>query len=394
MMNFDEALALVVDNARPLGGEGVPLSALHGRMLCAPIVARVASPPADVSAMDGYAVRDADLAETQTFRLIGVSYPGNGFAGGVGRGEAVRIFTGAPVPDGADRVLVQEIVTPDGDEVRVTGTWSKGRHIRLKGSDFNVGDGLLPAGCIVTARHMVAAAGADIAQAQVWRRPFLSIIGTGDELVEPGSAAEMPGHIPDSLSLAIAAFAEEWGAEAVGRYRCGDEPEKLRHIAAQALDEADIIVITGGASVGEKDFSKGAFAALGAELLFSKVAIKPGKPVWLARVGEKLVIGLPGNPTSALVTARLFLAPLLHGLAGGEAEDALIWEELPLGDDLPACGDRESFIRGRLEDGKVVPLGNQDSGSQHALTQADLLIRRQADAPALLAGQTVPVLDF
>ncbi|MPT49358.1 MAG: molybdopterin molybdotransferase MoeA [Sphingobium sp.] len=394
MLNYEEALALVVDLAKPLGAEDVSLSSANRRVLAAPLISRVSSPPADVSAMDGYAVRDADLAETRSFRLIGVSYPGTGFAGSVGQGEAVRIFTGAPIPDGADRVLVQEIITRDGDDVQVTGEWGKARHIRLMGNDFKAGDEILPAGCPLNARSIVAAAGADRAVLSVWRQPRVAIIGTGDELVEPGSAAETAGHIPDSLSYAIAAFAEEQGAVPVSRQRCGDNPEMMKAMAAQALAQADVVVITGGASVGEKDFSKGAFAALGAEMIFSKVAIKPGKPVWLARVGDRLVLGLPGNPTSALVTARLFLAPLLAGLGGRDPNGVTLWRSVPAAQSLPAGGDRETFVRAILADGKVSALRNQDSGAQQALAQAGVLIRMAVDAPPVAAGETVQILDL
>lgn len=394
MISYEEALALVINEAQPLGAEAVSLADAHRRILAAPVISCVSSPPADVSAMDGYAVRDADLAETHTFRLMGASYPGTGFAGTVGQGEAVRIFTGAPVPDGADRVLVQEIITRDGDDVHVTGSWSKARHIRVAGNDFKTGDMLLATGCPLNARSIVAAAGGDIARLNVWRRPTVAIIGTGDELVEPGSAADTPGHIPDSLSFAIAAFAEEYGAVPVSRQRCGDDPDKMQAVAAQSVAQADVVVITGGASVGEKDFSKGAFAALGAEMIFSKVAIKPGKPVWLARVGDKLVLGLPGNPTSALVTARLFLAPLLAGLGGGDLASVTRWQSLIAGQDMSAGGDRETFVRGIMSDGKIWELGNQDSGAQHALAQAGVLIRRVIDAPAVAAGDTVEIMDL
>lgn len=394
MIGFDEALAIVTDAARPLGRETVALGDAAGKTLAEAVVARVDSPPADVSAMDGYAVREDDLAGGEPLRQVGVSYPGAGFEGEVGPGTCVRIFTGAPVSRGADRIVVQEIVVRDDDRIRIEGSLSKGRHIRMRGSDFRVGDRLLPPGRILDPRALVAAAAADLALVEVWRRPRVTILGTGDELVAPGEARERPGSIPESVSFGVAALAEQWGAEAIGQLRLRDDPDAMRAAAATALAASDLVVMTGGASVGEKDFAKSVFASLGVELLFSKVAIKPGKPVWLGRVGDRLVLGLPGNPTSAVVTARLLLAPLVAGLGGRDPAGAVRWVAAPLAEPLPPCGHRETFVRGRWAGERVQPLANQDSGAQHALAEADLLIRRRADAPAADAGDRVDVIAF
>lgn len=392
MISFDEAFARVAEAARPLERERVPLEAAHGRVLAAPVVAAVDSPPANVSAMDGYAAREADLGAP--LRLIGESFPGAGFGGTVGAGECVRIFTGAPVPSGADRVIVQEIVRRDGDIVRVTGSFSASRHIRVRGSDFSAGDTLLKAGRQLNAGAMVAAAGADCSDVEAWRQPRIAILGTGDELAAAGTARSRPGSIPESVSFGIAALAAEWGGEVIARERLPDDPSAIRAAAEQALQAADLVVMTGGASVGEKDYAKGVFAALGLDPIFTKVAIRPGKPVWFGRIGQRLVMGLPGNPTSAMVTARLLMAPLVVGLGGRDPAEAARWRRASLGSELDASSDRETFTRGRWMDGVAEPLSNQESGAQRALAEAEVLIRRGPGAPAAAVGAEVEVIDF
>jgi molybdopterin molybdotransferase len=240
----------------------------------------------------------------------------------------------------------------------------------------------------------VGAAGADVAEVVVWSRPRVAILGTGDELVEPGQARAHPGSIPESVSAGVAALVEEWGGVTVARDRARDDPAVIEAAASAALDAADVVVVTGGASVGEKDFAKPVFDRFGLELLFSKVAIKPGKPVWFGRARGKLVLGLPGNPTSAMVTARLFLAPLLAGLAGRDPREAARWRRGSLARELGPNGDRETFVRGRADGESAQPLGDQDSGAQKVMADADLLIRRPIDAPAAPVGATVDVLDF
>ena len=395
MISLDQAVAIVGDAAPPLGSERVSIGEAHRRVLAEPVVARVDSPPSDVSAMDGYAIREEDLLLLPArLRMIGESFAGSGFGGSVSPGCCVRIFTGAPVPKGADRVVIQEVVRRE-DEVAVIDEYPcAARHVRSRGSDFQKGALLLEAGTRVGYRELVAAAGADLAVLAVWRRPTVVILGTGDELAAPGSAAEKPGAIPESVSFGVAALADEWGASVRERVHLPDNLKAMEKAAARALDEADLVVVTGGASVGEKDYAKAMFESQGLELLFSKVAIKPGKPVWLGRVKGKLVMGLPGNPSSALVTARLLLAPLIAGLSGLDPTSALHWRKLPLLAPLPACGDRETFVRARAIHDGVEPISNQDSSAQKALVEADLLIRRRADATPASAGDMVPVLDF
>ncbi|MDQ7813760.1 molybdopterin molybdotransferase MoeA [Brevundimonas sp.] len=326
MIGFDEALALIEAAATPLDRETVVLADAPGRVLAAPVVAGLDSPASDTSAMDGYAVREAEVAALPArLRVVGESFAGRGFDGRMGPGDCVRIFTGAPMPQGADRVIIQEIVRRDGDMAVFGHALGGGRHVRAMGSDFRKGDILLEPGRRLDPRAMVAAAAADRAAVEVWRRPRVVVLGTGDELAEPGTAAGIPGAIPESVSFGVAALIAQYGGEVVTRRRLPDDPQALEAAAAEALDEADLVVVTGGASVGEKDYARAMFGPAGLELVLSKVAIKPGKPVWLGRARGKLVLGLPGNPTSAMVTGRLFLAPLVAGLSGETAGAALGW---------------------------------------------------------------------
>ncbi|HEX6071503.1 MAG TPA: molybdopterin molybdotransferase MoeA [Sphingomicrobium sp.] len=395
MISFDEALECVRAAARPFGTETVALEAAAGRVLARPVVARIPSPRSDVSAMDGYAVRESDLAEFPArLRVVGESFAGAGWSGTPGAGESVRIFTGAPVPAGADRVIIQEIVRRDRDMAIIEEHPGKARHVRRRGGDFEQGDELLPAGRLLDKRAIVAAAAANVSEVEVFARPRVFILSTGDELVEPGTASERADAVPESVSFGIAAVAVEWGAVLTGRHRLRDDLDTMGSAAAQAVANADIVIVTGGASVGEKDFAKTMFEPVGLELIFSKVSIKPGKPVWLGRSGKALVMGLPGNPTSALVTARLLLAPLLAGLSGRDSGEALRWRMARLAAPIGECGERETFHRARWAGDEVALFDFQDSSAQKVLADADVLVRQSANSPAILAGAEVKVLDF
>ena len=395
MIGFDEALERISSAARPLGTDTVALHEAAGRVLAEPVVARIASPRSDVSAMDGYAVRDSDLDELPArLRVAGESFAGARWDGTAAAGECVRIFTGAPIPAGTDRVVIQENVRREGDLAVIEERPGKARHVRERGGDFEEGDELLPAGRLLDSRAIVAAAAADVSELEVFSRPRMCILSTGDELAEPGTAARDPDAVPESVSLGIAAMASDWGAAVTGRQRLRDELEAMEQCAMQALADADLVVVTGGASVGEKDFAKAMFEPAGLEFIFSKVSIKPGKPAWLGRSAQSLVMGLPGNPTSALVTARLLLAPLLAGLLGRNPGEALRWRRAKLAVPLGECGERETFHRARWADDKVEILSFQDSSAQKALAEADLLVRQHANSPGVPAGGEVRVLDF
>ncbi|MEN0654275.1 MULTISPECIES: molybdopterin molybdotransferase MoeA [Hyphobacterium] len=394
MISFDEAIARLTRVATPLGPETVPLSEASGRRLAADVSARLDSPRSAVSAMDGYAVRSADLRPDTPFAVIGESFPGRPFGKPVKAGECVRIFTGAPVPEGADRVVIQENAARDGERVSFSGSLDGPAHIRAAGSDFGKGDTLLTAGHRLNPRALVAAAAADAAKLDVFRRADVFVLATGDELKSPGEARLTSDGIPDSLSAALIAFIRDWGGVPVGQAKIADDPGILQAAARQALEHADVVLVTGGASVGEKDFARDMFGFANPKEVFSKAAIKPGKPVWLSQVGGGLVLGLPGNPTSAMVTARLFLAPLLTGLEGGDPAEALQWQESVLTGAIGRNGGRETFHRARLSGGTAEPLGTNDSGAQAVLAEADLLVRQAADHGGYTDGETVRTLDF
>jgi molybdopterin molybdotransferase len=394
MIGFDAAQALLAEAVAPLDSEAVPLAAAAGRVLAEAVHAALPSPRHDVAAMDGFALREGDAVPGARLRLIGESYAGGPPPPPVGPGEAVRIFTGAPLPRGADLVIMQENCDTADGLVTIARAFGPGRHVRRQGSDFAAGDLLLAAGRHLDPQAMVALAGADRAEARVHRRPRLALIATGDELAPPGSAAANSQTIPESVSFGVAAMAARYGAELVARFTGADDLPALERTVAAALKSADLVVVTGGASVGARDFAKAMFAPSGLDLLFAKVAIRPGKPVWLGRADGRWVLGLPGNPTSALVTARLFLAPLLAALQGQAPGDALDWISLPLGAPLPPAGERETFARAVWRANALHTVSNQDSGAQGALAEAAWLIRCPAGSGAHEAGQCVSALRF
>lgn len=395
MISFDEAVELVGRTATPLAVESVPLDHAAGRVLAAPVVARLQSPRTDVSAMDGYAARDEDLTTVPArLRIVGESFAGGGWNGDLASGECVRIFTGAPVPAGADRVIIQENVCRDADTAIIEYEPGKARHIRRQGSDFEEGEELLPTRRLLDPHAIIAAAAADLANVEVFRRPAVRILSTGDELAKPGTAAGTSDGIPESVSFGIAALARQWGADVLDRIRLRDDLAAMEQAATEAVTNVDVVVVTGGASVGERDFAKAMFEPAGLELVFSKASIKPGKPVWLGRAGNALVMGLPGNPTSAFVTARLLLAPLIAGLSGRRIEEALHWRTARLMTALKDCGPRETFHRARSIGNDVELFEFQDSSAQKVLAASDVLVRQRARAPASPAGSEVQVLDF
>ena len=388
-IGLDQAWAIIADAVGPLPVETIPLVDAAGRILSAPVTAAFDSPRSAVSTMDGYAVRDGD---GPSLRLVGTSAAGARFAGLVGAGEAVRIFTGAALPEGATRVIIQEHVAADGDRITIEQN-SAATFVRQRASDFAAGDEVVAAGSLLTPGTLVAAAGAGASTVAVTRRPRVITIATGDELRPIGAPLDAD-HIPDSLAPGLSALIAAIGATMLGHKLIGDDLPALEAAAASAVANCDLVVVTGGASVGARDHAKAMFAPLGLELLFSRVAIKPGKPVWLGRVGETWVMGLPGNPSSAMVTARLLLAPLVARLFGQRQPAPIEWLTLPLAAPLPATDDRETFVRATLDSAGLTPLANQDSGGQRALGAARWLIRCPAGQRPLGAGTTVRALSF
>lgn len=385
---LEEAQARLLALATPL-----PVEALHpadalGRCLAEPLIAHRTQPAADLSAMDGFAMRAVDLPGP--WQIVGESAAGHPFSGEVLPGEAVRIATGALVPSGADMVLLQEDAARDGDHLQLSGTPPQPphRHIRRRGNDFQTGDLLLPVGTRLSPAGLALALAAGHATVMVHRQPRIVIIDTGDELASaPDSCPD--DRIPASNGTMLAAMADGMAGSII---RLGPVPDRRDALVAalDAAHSADVIITSGGASVGDHDLIKPALEAFGASVDFWKVAIKPGKPLLVARRGRQIIIGLPGNPVSSFVTARLFLLPLLRALAGDSAP-------LPrpllvtLGANMAATGKRREFIRASFDGSSVVPLTNQDSGALSTLAAANALIDRPANAAAAESGISVPV---
>lgn len=392
MTGFDAALALLAERAQPLGTETIALDRAGRRVLAAPVLAAIDAPRHDSAAMDGFAVRAADTGAR--LRILGASYPAAPFAGSVGAGEAVRVTTGAPIPDGADQVRIVEDAAEDGGFVSFPGPPASRHHIRVRGSDFARGDTILAPGRTLDPRALLAAAAADAGSVSVWRRPRVSVLATGDEIVAPGQAATAPSPhaIPDSLSEAVLLLCHQWGAKPGDQHRARDDVAAIGEAASALLPKCDVLVLVGGASRGRRDFAQAALAPLGLALDFARLAIRPGKPVWYGRIGTRHILGLPGNPTAAMTVARLFLVPLLTGLAGRGA--GLDWTPLPLAAAVPEGNGRERFLCGQREGDAVRVLDRQSAGAQALLARADLLVRLPGHGPALAAGTPVSTLRF
>lgn len=393
LLPVDEALRRVLAGATALPEEWVPVGECDGRVLTRDLVAGRSQPPEDVSSMDGYALRAADLPGRLT--MIGVSAAGRGFAGSVAPGEAVRIFTGAPVPAGADTVVMQEEAGRDGDHVVITGAARQGQFIRRRGLDFTEGLTGLSAGTPMNPRRLALAAAMNHATVPVHRRPRVAILSTGDELVEPGTAPG-PGQIVSSNALALAAVVRRAGGEpsllGIAPDRLDATLERVRLARAQGHD---VLVTSGGASVGEYDLMQQVIAAEGATLGFWKIAMRPGKPLMMADLGPMRLLGLPGNPVASFVCATLFLRPLLHRLSGrSDSPDEA--EEAVLGADVGANDLRADHLRASLatREGRLVatPFPVQDSSMIRVLADAEALILRPPHAPAAAAGSPCRIL--
>ena len=394
LMNVDAARAALLEGVGPSGVETVGLDEGDGRWLAEPIVATRDQPPFDASAMDGWAVRVADLGGAP-LRIVGESAAGAGFAGSLGPGETVRIFTGAPLPIGADRVVIQEEARAEGDRLTVLATADAPTWVRLRGQDYGAGQALLAAGTRLNPWRIALVASAGVGSVRSARRPRLVVLAGGTEVVTAGQAAG-PDQIFDAAGPGVACVARRAGAEVTRLPLIGDRLEDIRSALRSA--EADLIVVIGGASVGDHDRVKPAARALGARLMVEGIAMRPGKPLWAAVLPDgQRILGLPGNPVSALVCTELFLKPLLATMQGGVALP--VTETLPLAEILPANGPREHWMRAvRVvgTDGRaaVRALPDQDSAMLTVLSGADGLIRREAHAPQSRAGDDVEVLTL
>ncbi len=392
LLSVEDARARMLDRAAPLPIEAVPLADAVGRCLAQDVVANRDQPPFPASAMDGWAVRLADGAGAR--RIVGESAAGHGFAGVVGPGEAARIFTGAAVPQGADAVVIQEDARREGERVLIPKLVGP-RFVRPAGLDFRAGDVLLQAGVRLDPWRLALAAAAGLAEVRVASRPSVAILATGEEVVAPG-AAPGPFQIFDSGSTALATLAGSWGARVSRLASVGDD--ETATASAVAAAGGDLVVTLGGASVGDHDLVKPALARLGLVLAVESVAVRPGKPTWFGVLGDgRLVLGLPGNPASALVCAELFLRPLLRALQGASPGPALIAARAAT--PLAANGDREHWMRARLSHGEdgvlwARPLENQDSSLVALFARSDALLRRRARAPGAAAGDLVDTLPL
>ncbi|WP_428409041.1 molybdopterin molybdotransferase MoeA [Hyphococcus sp.] len=385
MLSVEEAIAAVLEGAGPLGAERTGLSDLPGRIAAEDVKAQMTQPPFAASAMDGYAVRFDDVAVGAQLRVIGEAPAGNPFKGKIAKGEAVRIFTGGAVPDGADHVVIQEDVTREGDIIAVKDAQESPRNIRAAGIDFRHGDILAKKGDRLHEIHGALFAAANIAEVSVCRRPKVAIFSNGDELKEPG-AELAPGEIINSNHYALCAMIRSWGGEAVYLGCAPDSEDDIRDFFRRGA-EADVIIPVGGASVGDYDYVKSAFAKEGGEIRFAKVAVRPGKPTWCGRLDDARVIGLPGNPASAIVTAALFVQPLVRRLAGEAWSAPFLKARLTA--PVEANGGRESYLRAQEKDGAIAPSPNQDSSLLLPFAAANALIRRPVNAPALRDGDDV-----
>ncbi len=402
LLPVDTARARILKGAAPLAAETVPLHEAAGRVLARDLEAGRTQPPFDAAAMDGYAVRAGDTAPGAILNRIGMSRAGQRFQGRLGPHQTVRIFTGAPVPDGADAILIQEDADADGDRITARIAVTAGTFIRKAGLDFNRGDILLRAGRLLGPRALSLAAAMNHATLPVYRRPRVALLANGDELVAPGTDPG-PDQIISSNNIGLSALVRE----------CGGQPDDLG-IAADSLDAiaerigraagADILVTIGGASVGDHDLVGEALMRAGMALDFWKIAMRPGKPLMVGRLGETRVLGLPGNPVSALVTGLIFLRPLIRALTGRDPHTPLKTGRLAA--PLPANDRRQDYLRARFVDAAasgnvdsggppwLEPASKQDSAMMATFASADALIVRKPHAAAAETGEQVEFLHL
>ena len=397
LMPVADALAAILAGAGPLAEEMVALDQAFHRVLARDVAARRTQPPQAMSAMDGYAVRAADAAQARArLAVIGEVAAGRPFERSVRAGEAVRIFTGGVIPDGADAVVIQEDTVADGSGITLTEAAVKGRHIRPAGVDFTQGDVLLSAGSRLTDRDLSLAASMNYPELAVCRRPKVALLATGDELVMPGNDPG-PGQIVYSNGYALRALARAEGAETVDLGIAADTIASTTSGIRRARDcGADILVTTGGASVGDHDLVKQSLEAEGVAMAFWRIAMRPGKPMMHGRLGAMRVIGVPGNPVSSYVCTLLFVVPLIRALSGRKAVHN-VRDTAVLGRDVAANDQREDYLRARLEkraDGTLVatPVNHQDSSLLANLSASQALVVRAPFAPAAQAGAPCDIL--
>jgi len=391
MLDLEEAQARILADVEALGTERVSLEDSIGRVLASDVVSNVNLPPFDYSAMDGYAIA---LGSGPQLRVVGESRAGTETPSALAMGTAMRILTGAPIPPGADTVVMQEETKREGDALELTGTPRKGDHIRHAGEDLAMGAVALSRGLRLRSTHIPLLASLEIVRPQVTRRPVVTVLATGDELREPGAPAR-PGSIVESNAPTIAALAREAGANVRLLPIVADERDKLKRALNDALDGADIVLTIGGVSVGDHDLVKPMLAEVGVTLDFWKVSIKPGKPLAVGRRDRTRVLGLPGNPVSAVVTFLLFGAPLIRKLSG-DPSVLPVRHHARIARDVKHHPGRTELLRARttVENGErvVTPVGSQASGSVVSIAWADALVVIPKDSKGVSAGTMVEAI--
>jgi molybdopterin molybdotransferase len=392
MLSVEEARARILDGVARLSSETIDLEAASGRTLAAPVIATRDQPPFDASLMDGYALRAADTPGK--LLIVGESAAGAAFGRALGHSEAVRISTGAPLPHGADAVLAQEDASVASDTLAAPPV-EPARYVRARAGDFRAGATLLTVGRVIDPGAMMILAGAGAERVQVTRRPKVSILSNGGELVLPGDRPR-DDQIFDSASFAVASLARAWGADARRSPPLPDDEGVITDAVQRELGSCDVLVFIGGASVGPHDHARRATEGLGIKVLFSGIAVRPGRPTWFARAPDSLVLGLPGNPASALVCARLFLAPLIEIMLCRDAMRSCVFDEAPLAASMSANGNREAYVRAMKPPGAktIAPISDEDSSLMSVLANSNALVRRKIGARPAPAGEPVEFMSW
>ncbi|MDE8349773.1 MAG: molybdopterin molybdotransferase MoeA [Acidocella sp.] len=393
MLSVAEARTKILSAMKPTGYETIALANSHGRVLAVALTARLTQPPADISAMDGYAVRAADAPAHAKLKLIGTAPAGHPFTRQLSPGETVRLFTGSVMPSGADSVVIQENVTALGVDIHINEAAVAGKNIRPAGQDFKLGDVLIPVGNMITARDIGLAAAGNHPWVTVHRRPKIAILSTGDEISLPGEAISAGGIVSSNAHM-LAAFISVCGGEPMVLPIAVDDLTAIAN-GAEAARGADMLITTGGASVGDHDLVQPALQARGLTLDFWKIAMRPGKPLMFGNMEGMPVLGLPGNPVSAYVSALLFIGPAIAALSGMPPKPPIL-ETARLGAAMPPNDSREDYVRANLQrDGYewvATPFGKQDSGMLRTLANAQALIKRQPYDPAKSADDIVEII--
>lgn len=397
LISVTTALTAISDAVKPMGVQSLPLDKLNGHVLAEDIFAKTTLPPLDASAMDGYAVKLEDHhKQGSQFTQIGESPAGNPFAGTVGADETVRIFTGGAVPDGANHVIMQENVSTNGDIISLTEPISPASHIRKSGIDFKQGQMIVKAGTKLDAYSLALLAAANHGDASVYKRPKVALIANGDELVQPGEALRA-GAVVSSNPSGLAPLIASWGGEPIFAGISSDDPDAIKAQIA-VCEDADILVPIGGASVGERDYMRPVFTELGYDKVFEKVAVKPGKPVWFGTLGKQYVLGLPGNPASALVTAHVFLKTLIDRMINAN-KPSHNFIAAHVTHPMKASTWRAEYIRAHAvvdENGTVhvTAIPRQDSSLLTPFLTANCFLVREPEGPALEAGDIAKIMPI